>query len=275
MKTTRQITLDNGVHHATIWARRSDCPRLLALHGFSGFGGDFDALATCLDRSIIAPDLLGHGLSAAPTGSEHYDIQRVARQAIAWLEPGERVFMLGYSMGGRVALRAASLLGDRLAGLILVSTHPGIEDENLRSARAQADSDLAHRIETLGIEWFCKHWADQPLIRPQQELPSDIRNPMVQARLTQRPHGLAESLRGMGQGAVTPVWDTLPHQPTLIITGDNDPRYTEIGARMCQTMNQATHLRAAAAGHCAHLENVPCVANAIRSFMESPISSSQ
>jgi pimeloyl-ACP methyl ester carboxylesterase len=75
-------------------------------------------------------------------------------------------------------------------------------------------------------------------------------------RLANRPTGLANSLRGMGAGAMNPVWDRLETfaAPTLLLAGALDAKYVEQGMAMAQLMPQATRLVLPDVGHTTHLE---------------------
>lgn len=258
-----------GRHSAHVWNPDAAGPHVLALHGFTGSGADWSPLAVDLEHPVLAPDLLGHGTSPAPASAEAYRMPAVVEQTLAWCGDGPWV-LLGYSMGGRVALRLAERLGERLAGLVLVSANPGIEDPSERAERAERDHALADAIATNGAAWFAERWARHPLIRSQQDLPPALLGPMTERRTTNRHEGLAGSLRGMGQGSVLPVWDRL-HAiavPTLWVTGDDDPKYTAIAARAAALQPRAQHVRMPDVGHCTHLEALPQVLPVVRRFLD-------
>jgi 2-succinyl-6-hydroxy-2,4-cyclohexadiene-1-carboxylate synthase len=259
--------IGGDTHQASTSEGPANQPLLLALHGFSGVGSDFDAITPHLQLEMMAPDILGHGGSPAPTNREAYRINGVAQQVVKWTGDDRPIVLLGYSMGGRIALRVAPLLGSRLVGLILIGTNPGIEDTTERTERIAKDAALAAQIEQNGMGWFTEYWSEIPLIATQKTIPPDIRKPMMVSRRAQRPHGLSGSLRGMGQGAVRPVWDALPDVPALLITGGLDQRYSNIAKRMNTIMPNATHLIIPGAGHCTHLEKTDTVGPTIQSFI--------
>lgn len=112
-------------------------PPLVLLHGSPGSKDDFALLAQLLaadGRDILAPDLPGFGASAFPAAS--YDARAHAHALIAWLDDiGVRRFhVLGWSMGGAVALQAADILSaraepDRVASITLLAAVGAMPNE--------------------------------------------------------------------------------------------------------------------------------------------------
>ena len=264
-------TIAGEAHTASIWRTEKAGLGVLAIHGFTGSGSDWAPIAERLSAKVVAPDVLGHGDSPAPEGFEQYRIHAVAKQCASWCDTERDWVVMGYSMGGRVALRIALLMGARLRGLVLISASPGIESPAARAERMAQDQALAGQIEALGMEWFQSHWSEQPIIRTQQQIPDAIRDAMEQRRRENRAIGLAGSLRGMGQGAVEPVWSALSEidVPTLVISGEEDARYTEIAQRTVSQIKGATHVSIEGAGHCTHLEALEPVVAVLQPFISS------
>ena len=242
---------------------------IVALHGFTGSGADFEPLARRLGRTMLTPDLLGHGSAPDPTESRAYRMSAQAQRIALQVEQGP-VVLLGYSLGGRVALRLWPLLKDRLVGMVLIGAHPGLTDPVARAERMAADHALAGQIEENGIGWFVDHWAKHPVIQSQAAIPASIRGPMQDRRRANRALGLANSLRGAGQGAVDPVWDRLEEVPVpcLVLSGESDHKYSEVGAAMARTMPMGKHVIIPDAGHCAHLENLEGTVAVLSDFLD-------
>ncbi len=246
-------------------------PALLALHGFTGTGHDFAPLVTQLERQIAAPNLVGHGLLPAPEDVAEYAMERVVWRLEATLNELKlgRVPVLGYSMGGRAALQFALGAPERVEALILVGATPGFRDDGERAARVAADEALADRIEAIGTAAFADEWSRTPIIATQARIPSPWREWMTQRRSEHAAHGLANSLRGMGTGAMTPVWDRLAELdvPTLLITGADDPKFTAIARDMMGLLPRGSHVVLRGVGHCAHLERADEAAAQIWGFL--------
>ncbi len=242
---------------------------VVALHGFTGSGSDFDVFSDRLGVPIVAPDLLGHGDAPDPAEPRAYRMSAQVRRLAAGLGNDGPVVLLGYSLGGRVALRLWPLLGDRLRGMVLIGAHPGLMDPVERAERMAADHALAGQIEEQGMEWFVDHWARQPIIQSQAAIPSAILKPMQERRRRNRALGLANSLRGAGQGAADPVWDQLSAIPVpcLVVSGAADHKYGEVSEAMVAEMKCARHAVIPSAGHCAHLENLDASCLVLSEFL--------
>jgi 2-succinyl-6-hydroxy-2,4-cyclohexadiene-1-carboxylate synthase len=251
-------TIGGTQHRVWCWNNTPGVP-IVALHGFTGTGRDFAPLAERLDRPFFAPDLLGHGQTDAPEQAAPYAMQTVVAGLEVLLRttlPEGPFVLMGYSMGGRTALHLAPRVMNRLAGLILIGTHPGLRGVTERLQRAQADHALAERIESRGIAWFQPYWAAMPIIATQENIEGGAQEKMRSYRAKNQPHGLANSLRGMGLGAMAPTWDRLTRLtvPTTVIVGEDDTRYRPLGAALARALPAARLEIIGGAGHCAHLE---------------------
>ena len=248
---------------------------LLLLHGFTGGATTWAALATQLSpyRRTLAVDLIGHGQSAAPAEAERYRMERCVADLLALLDALEiaRADVLGYSMGGRVALQLAAAAPERVGALLLESSSPGLASPAERAARAAADADMAAAIERDGLAAFVAQWERLPLFASQAALPAELRERQRAQRLHNRPLGLANSLRGMGTGQQTSLWDRLPdlRMPTLLLAGALDQKYCTIAQRMAAQMPNARLALVPNAGHTIHLEQPGLFADTVLEFLQS------
>ena len=134
------------------------------------------------------------------------------------------VFLLGYSMGGRVALYYAIHGNETLSGLLLESTSAGIQDETDKEERAQVDAARAKVLEIAGLDIFVNDWEKLPLFRSQYNLAPEIRQSIRNNRMNQDAHRLAKALRDYGTGHMPNLWPHLSsiRIPTLILVGEKD-----------------------------------------------------
>lgn len=175
--------------------------------------------------------------------------------------------LVGYSLGGRLALRAALRDPAHYLGVVTVGATAGIDEPSLRSVRAEADERLAAWIEAAPIEDVVGVWERQPLFADQSEKLIEEQRP---GRLAQRPEDLAMLLRTAGQGVLEPVWHELVYfeLPLLSIAGSRDEGYVRAAKRIADT---APHGRAEiveGAGHAAHLQRPDEVAGLIEALLD-------
>lgn len=233
---------------------------LLLLHGFTGSSQNWRPLLPGLTGhyQVILVDVLGHGRTASPPDENRYAIDRVAADLIALVDEMGYADMgvLGYSMGGRLALFTAVTYPHRISHLILESASPGLATAVERQARVAQDRELADWIEANGLEAFVNRWEQLPLWASQRQLSPEARQQLRQQRLQNNPAGLANSLRGMGAGAQPSLWEQLAALtiPTLLLAGELDTKFVTINRQMAALLPNAHLEIVPGAGHTVHLE---------------------
>jgi 2-succinyl-6-hydroxy-2,4-cyclohexadiene-1-carboxylate synthase len=174
--------------------------------------------------------------------------------------------LVGYSLGGRLALRAVLRDPGRYAGLVTVGATAGIDDPALRSSRAEADDRLAAWMEAAPIEDVVSIWERQPLFADQPEGLIEEQRP---GRMSHDPASLAMLLRTAGQGVLEPVWHELLtlDLPVLAIAGARDEGYVRAAQRMADVAPRGRAAIVEDAGHAAHLQRPQRVAELIAGFL--------
>jgi 2-succinyl-6-hydroxy-2,4-cyclohexadiene-1-carboxylate synthase len=165
---------------------------------------------------------------------------------------GEDAVLVGYSMGGRLALHAA-LRRPRYSGLVLLGASAGIADDAARARRLGEDAELAAWIERHSIAEVVERWERNPVFASQSPALVDEQRP---GRLRHDPPDLARLLRSAGQGASPVVWDRLGElrMPVLAIAGESDATYREAGRRIASLVPNGRAEVVPGAGHAAHME---------------------
>jgi 2-succinyl-6-hydroxy-2,4-cyclohexadiene-1-carboxylate synthase len=231
-------------------------PTLICLHGFTHTGASWEPVVRSLHRRyrVLAPDIRGHG-SAWPRHPVNLDAV-LADLAGLLSAP---FTLCGYSMGGRLALHAALALGERITRLVLIGASPGLDDPTEREARRAADQALAARLESSTIEEFAAEWARTPVLAG---LPEPVAAAAHADRLRNTPAGLAAALRGLGTGALPPLWDRLGELaiPVSLVVGERDLKFAAIARRMADALPRAELTIVPGAGHAVHLEAPAAVA---------------
>jgi 2-succinyl-6-hydroxy-2,4-cyclohexadiene-1-carboxylate synthase len=200
---------------------------LVFLHGFAGTARAWDAVIAALGGTpYLAPDLRGHGDSAS---ARPVSFDGCVQDVLEAAPP--RFTLAGYSLGGRVALHVALAAPERVERLVLIATSAGIADPGERAERRAADAALAARTESGTIQQFADAWAAQPLFAG---TPERAESRWRQDILRNDPHGLAAALRGLGAGAMTPLWDRLGEltMPADVVVGARDQKYRGLGERL-------------------------------------------
>ena len=175
--------------------------------------------------------------------------------------------VVGYSMGGRLALAAALRRPAKFGGLVLVGTSAGFEDDGARSARRAADEELADWIEEHTIEEFAERWEAQPVFATQS---AELVNAQRPGRLAHEPGRLAQLLRSAGQGMFDPVWHELEkiECPVLAVAGELDTTYADASYRIAERVRHGRARLIAGAGHAPQLERPDEFADVLLDFLD-------
>ncbi len=213
----------------------TDAPPVLLLHGFLGQGTDFDPVALRLESAfrLLAPDLPGHGraLGLPPAA---YTMDGAADALVALLDASEveQAALVGYSMGGRLALHFALRHPARVARVVLLSASPGLKTADERAARRRLDAERAEAIRR-DLPSFLESWYRMPLF---EGLDAAARARLVRRRLCNDPAELARALEGLGTGAQPSHWEHL-HRirvPAWAVAGSEDAKFIEVAAQMSE-----------------------------------------
>ena len=254
--------------------RRGSGPQVVLLHGFTGDGTTMQGLAQRLEADVIVilPDLVGHGRSSSPRKESDYSVDAMAAHTAALGEAlvGGPFHLVGYSMGGRVALTLACRRPELLRSLTLIGASAGLPSEAERADRRQSDNTLAESIERDGLEAFVDNWMANPLFASQARLGDDFLAASRVQRLRNSATGLARSLRAAGIGVMAPLHDHLRSctVPTVFVVGADDSKFTRIAAELVAQMPAAEIAVIDNAGHAAHLEQPDAVVAVVRRQMD-------
>jgi len=228
------------------------------LHGFTQNGRSWLEVISKMPEAYmwIVPDLRGHGETRTRTGAP-CSMDACARDlTMLWDHLGvAKTHLAGYSMGGRLALHVAATMPERIASLLTIGAHAGLEDD-AREGRRRGDEALAERIENDGLEAFVNHWSSLPLFAGLERRGPGFVAQARAERMTNHVAGLACSLRGMGAGVMEPVWQQLPQMtfPCTFVAGQLDHGYVSSARRLAATVPNGRVEVVARAGHTVHQE---------------------
>jgi 2-succinyl-6-hydroxy-2,4-cyclohexadiene-1-carboxylate synthase len=221
---------------------------------------------------VFLPGFMQHADTWSPIAAavaERYPVRLVDFETWTFEERlgeirGDGAVVVGYSMGGRLALHAA--LRSSFAGVVVVGASAGISGADERRRRREADSKLADWIEAHSIDEVVARWERNPVFASQPEALVEAQRA---GRLAHSPADLARLLRSAGQGALDPIWDRLDEirAPVLALAGENDRTYRAASERIASLVPRGSAGVIPGAGHAAHLEAPGAVADAILAFV--------
>ncbi|HJV30665.1 MAG TPA: 2-succinyl-6-hydroxy-2,4-cyclohexadiene-1-carboxylate synthase [Bacillales bacterium] len=232
----------------------------LLLHGFTGDSSTWKPFYNQWGKhsKLIIPDIIGHGKTESPNGANRYKMECAVSDLVEILDQLsiEQVDLLGYSMGGRLALAFAMEFPDRVRRLILESSSPGLATFEERELRRMKDGELAEFIKEKGIKAFVAYWENIPLFATMKHLPLEIQNEVKRQRLANNPIGLANSLKGMGTGAQPSFWKNLKHlqHQVLLVTGEKDEKFCRMAEKMMKELKNGNWITIPNSGHANHVE---------------------
>ncbi len=260
------------IHHTT--AGNPNDPVVLFLHGFMGSSKDWAEVMAALagDYHSLAVDLPGHGASTG-LDDTYFSMDGAAQALTEALDRRgvERCAVVGYSMGGRLALYFALQFPQRCRALVLESASPGLATAPERAARRDVDEARAARLEQGDFDTFLNEWYRQPLFASLAGHPGLVES-MIARRRSNDPRGLARSLRGMGTGRQPSLWERLAalRVSTVAIAGALDPKYVEIAGRMAASSPNARAVIVPEAGHNVHAEQPHRFITLLHSLLKQP-----
>lgn len=250
----------------------ADRTPLVLLHGFMQDARAWDDVAPVLaqDRPVFALDFAGFGASARPQDDASYRLEALAASAADLVEavaPDRRAHVLGYSMGGRVALALAASRPELVAALVLEGAGLGPRDAEERAIAVERDEAWARRLTAGTMEEFVAYWESLPLFASQTTMPEERQAAMRAMRRSCAPEVLARALRGAGQHAMPYLGDALCGFPMPIcyLAGQRDRKYTKVALHLAATTGATVTLLSC--GHNAHVEQPESFCEHVRAYL--------
>jgi len=241
---------------------------VVLLHGSFGCGEDWREVADQLNCGAVTPDLPAHGARFEDVAlSFDHAADEVARRL------PEGCDLVGYSLGGRLALAAALRVPPgRVRSLTLESTHPGLEPP-ARERRRRHDLERSAAIAS-DPEAFLREFYAAPLFesfRTRPRFEAVIRERITRARRS--PKSLAQTFAALSVGNQPALASALldAEIPTMLIVGERDTKYAALASGLVASPNARPDLAmtaVSAAGHNVHLERPEAFVDALRAFWE-------
>ncbi|WP_271253846.1 2-succinyl-6-hydroxy-2,4-cyclohexadiene-1-carboxylate synthase [Pseudanabaena sp. Chao 1811] len=258
-------------------------PAILFLHGFMGDRDEFKQAIAFLSKQFycVAIDLFGHGqtclidhnyqdLDDIPQPEHYYTIHSSADLVINFLDflRLDYCFLIGYSMGGRLALYLTIHFPQYFYKVVLESASAGLRTDAERSDRLAKDYQLATKLESGDFRQFLENWYQQPIFNSLRSHP-DFQQ-LLEQRLKNSPSQLARSLRDLSTGMQPSLWEDLPKIkiPLLLLAGELDPKFVKINQQMEQLTEYSQLEIVPSCGHNIHFENPKLFVEKIQAFFQ-------
>jgi 2-succinyl-6-hydroxy-2,4-cyclohexadiene-1-carboxylate synthase len=146
--------------------------RILALHGFLGKPTDWDPFISetnilCPQVRVDTPDIFSQLKVPLELRMHDWAQDFNSEQKNHHLEKN---VLIGYSMGGRLALQALLDKPGLWDDVVLVSSHTGLmEEDGARQERLKLDAVWAHKFKTEPWSDVLKAWNEQEVFRGSHE----------------------------------------------------------------------------------------------------------
>jgi 2-succinyl-6-hydroxy-2,4-cyclohexadiene-1-carboxylate synthase len=245
---------------------------LVLIHGFTGSPASFDLVVDELDevRQVLVPTLFGHDGTSGPETVKTFrdEVDRLAAAIAEWAS--EPTFLVGYSLGARVALGLLTHHPGLSSGAALIGVNPGIDDPDERRSRAAADDRWRAVLDRGDLQGFINAWGAQTLFDTQQALPAEVLERQNNERLNHSAGGLSRSLAVMGLAAMPSYRGALGkiRQPIDLLVGERDTKFRTLASEINDLLPAGSLHVAAGAGHNLLLEAPDEVARIIRKGIE-------
>ncbi|TVU91847.1 2-succinyl-6-hydroxy-2,4-cyclohexadiene-1-carboxylate synthase [Vreelandella titanicae] len=230
---------------------QTQAPTLVLLHGLLGDRQDWSEVIAGLEGiHCLALDLPGHGQSQHEQVGSFEAFHHWLGDAL--ITHGVRRYcLLGYSLGGRLALYHASLQPPGLEALWLESAHPGLPASE-RPGRIAHDERWALRFEQEPLEDVLIDWYQQPVFA---DLTDVQRSRQMQRRLANHGPAVANMLRSTSLGHQPSLWSWLENTllPVSYFSGQRDAKFHTLATHLATMAPRLRHI-ALNGGHNLHVE---------------------
>ncbi|MDE4081798.1 MULTISPECIES: 2-succinyl-6-hydroxy-2,4-cyclohexadiene-1-carboxylate synthase [Enterobacter cloacae complex] len=236
-------------------------PWLVFLHGFSGDRREWQAVGASLkDYPRLYLDLPGHGESAGVGVTGFAGMSALLTRTLISYNI-LKYWLVGYSLGGRIAMFHACQRPAGLNGLIVEGGHPGLLQAEAREARLVSDRRWASRFRGEPLENVFADWYQQPVFA---SLTQAQRRALIALRSRNNGLKLAEMLEATSLAVQPDLRPALSARdfPFYYLYGERDEKFNAIAAELNATRHAIPH-----AGHNAHRENPDAVAASLAQIL--------
>ena len=238
-------------------------PWLVFLHGFSGDCHEWLTVGQAFGAySRLYIDLPGHGGSANIAANSLAEVGYLVEKTLNSYNI-LKYWLVGYSLGGRVAMYFACQPREGLCGLVVEGGHPGLTDENQRLLRRHGDAAWAERFRREPLTQVFADWYQQPVFA---SLDAAQRAALIALRSRNNGGALAAMLQASSLAEQPDLREPLRARefPFHYLCGERDGKFRAIADELSAITHVINH-----AGHNAHRENPDAVVACLAQFLAS------
>ena len=244
-------------------------PAIVLLHGFMGFGHDWHQLSErylAQDFFCVMPTLPGHAQHPPPEPL-NFDVVVDGLHLYLCQLDLDRINLVGYSLGGRLALFFALKYPSFVSRLALEGASPGLADQLARLARSAQDDERAIQLVNDGIDAFVDKWYQMDIFSSLRQRPGLLAE-MIRRRKRNNATWASTVIRQLSPGRQPPLWARLGELPmeVLLLAGALDQKYVTISREMAKYIPNVRTKVIAAAGHNIHLEQPAIFSHYLKKF---------
>jgi 2-succinyl-6-hydroxy-2,4-cyclohexadiene-1-carboxylate synthase len=220
------------------------------LHGFLGLPIDWGPLMLELKTHFgsSAPQFHLHNLWKDMESLPDLNLKNWGLKFAQKLPPSGNV-LIGFSLGGRLAMHFPVWEQRKLSGMVLISAHTGLTTEEEKKQRAEEDQQWAEKFSTKPWEIIVREWNAQAIfshdrIRPPRK-ESDFSRPLLSKALTEWSLSRQENMVDRLKEFQCPIY---------YFFGDKDEKFANL-AKNIQAQHRAIRLKPMVGGHCPQFSN--------------------
>lgn len=246
---------------------------LLLIHGMGdNLGAWYNQVPVFSQRyRVLTYDVRGHGQTEAPEGEYSTDVWAQDLHGLLGALEIERAYVLGYSMGGMVAVNLALQHPEMVEALILANSggarRPTMSEEQMRQMAEQRRMRM-ERVEREGLAATMDESTAMMFSPGFPERNKEAFERYKAVRLKNDPQSYLRMMRSMGTmfGGAPPDLSKI-QCPTLIIGGEHDGLMGAEGAKATQQAIAGSQLKIMPTGHASAIEQPEEFNKAVMDFL--------
>jgi len=183
--------------------------------------------------------------------------EKVSNYIHSLTDSNKKKILLGYSMGGRIALHILKNFSDQYDFCVLLSTHSGLTNEADRFRRIEHDLSWKKKLFELSWNNFIQEWINQPVFKNDNKL---YRN-QTTYDLQRLACGLDQLSLGRQDDMVQVIFKNQSKIKWLV--GEFDEKFIDVAHSLKQKKILSDYERILSSGHRILFDNPELVAKSI------------